>query len=579
MQNSRLILILVYCIIQKPPKEKTGFREGVMVVTQIKTSIFNGYRILEKTQLMGIEAAIDLLKTDKQREVSSARRVENDTKAILTSHVLVCPYCNREIPAYAGYVNEPLKTKFPIDDVRPKEDIDEWGAIQLSFYNPSSTILLNRVCRPTGVYKCPHCLEISRADERERAVVILGTETKLQITCQVLGFSEILENAWYLSGCPEIKLPAYESLVFDVENGKAYIELFTDDATKPLVTCDVSEVPQNLKRSVANRVIKSNKRLAEAFKSEFEKVTKSKIPYFSHELDLEKYVLMTRFVGYGRSFYDGIPFDSVNVYAVEDSFKQREKELHFAQDAIKTLETAEFPNTKSVRKTFFEEQGLLFYIEECEMLWDIFCDVNHFCKILGSRRIYEVLCGLHNRPMIAEVLKEKNALHGPSHLMKALTDWMVVENYVVRFLSLSDYAKEKERSRWKGKMDDFYEGDDKYSHPICAINPEIKNCEIKGYRFFWLRNTNDYNRCGTALSNCLTSWSSGLNPVVCVEYEGRLHAAIEVSPRGITQVRGKDNKMLGDDEKFQEAYGLWRKRYSLEEHLEDYDDDFDILPF
>ena len=97
-----------------------------MEKTEISLRIPLGYRIIEKTKTVDLYTACDILRSRKQRHITSAKRVGD--KAILISHRILCPHCGKEAPAYKHYLNKHIIS-------RPKNTeltILNWANIQIS---------------------------------------------------------------------------------------------------------------------------------------------------------------------------------------------------------------------------------------------------------------------------------------------------------------------------------------------------------------------------------------------------------------------------------------------------------------
>lgn len=71
-----------------------------------------GYRICERKESMDVDDAVQILSSKKQRKYTSACRHDQDTIVELTRHVLVCPFCGNEVPAYARYLEPIFDSRF-----------------------------------------------------------------------------------------------------------------------------------------------------------------------------------------------------------------------------------------------------------------------------------------------------------------------------------------------------------------------------------------------------------------------------------------------------------------------------------
>lgn len=133
-------------------------------------------------------------------------------------------------------------------------------------------------------------------------------------------------------------------------------------------------------------------------------------------------------------------------------------------------------------------------------------------------------------------------------------------------MSMSEKAKKIIRQNWK-KSNCFGErrqNDTFHSIPMRHPTDKIKDCSVNGYKFFWLRNSNDYIFAGEKLNNCLGSWGPGNWPVVCVKKQEKYIAAIEVSDKGIEQALEFNNIEFEEDSQLFKAFEKWRNEHNLE---------------
>ena len=81
---------------------------------EVRFSVSNGFRLRSRTSMVDLDKAAAMLNTRRQRRYTSAYRVVE--QCVLTSHVIVCPFCGKSTPAYhhwsrtAPYEPEPRIT-------------------------------------------------------------------------------------------------------------------------------------------------------------------------------------------------------------------------------------------------------------------------------------------------------------------------------------------------------------------------------------------------------------------------------------------------------------------------------------
>lgn len=70
-----------------------------MEKTEISLKIPSGYRIIERTKEVDLYTAYEILRSRKQRHITTARRT--GYKAELVTHYIKCPHCGKMVYAYA----------------------------------------------------------------------------------------------------------------------------------------------------------------------------------------------------------------------------------------------------------------------------------------------------------------------------------------------------------------------------------------------------------------------------------------------------------------------------------------------
>lgn len=97
-----------------------------------------------------------------------------------------------------------------------------------------------------------------------------------------------------------------------------------------------------------------------------------------------------------------------------------------------------------MRKIFFEDTGLFFYIKECERFWEILNDVNLFRELISSDSIYEILSQFHLFPGAMTFFSDYSKFKGARSLLKRLEDNLYETNLeAVMYGNLNDSAKKK----------------------------------------------------------------------------------------------------------------------------------------
>lgn len=482
---------------------------------QVPTGCF----IRERRVTRDIAAAAAVLCSKQQVKFTAA--IKRGDTAELVRHAVVCPYCGNEAPAYRHKNNY---ARVPRSAVRAWSQTN--ADLELSLNAPFMSY----------EYCCPRCGKLTVIDDRMRRVDITRSSTAITLSCELLGIDELMALPWVPTELGFSELPDFEVLTFNLKNGRSYIKLGN-------IVRDVTEHSELLTGSLCREVVR-NISVFRALRHAFEAVYGGALPYADHELGLKEYIRLTRFVGFKRPFYDAIPYLNCTE-GIEDSFKKTVSRMHTADSALALFRSSRLPDVPSLRRLFAKKTELLFYLEECERLWDIISDINHYRTLLSFDRILHVLSTLRMRSGIYALIEDLCRERGIKATVFRLTNrWYNTREYGVLYASLSDIGRRAERKRWDKERTVFF--DDPVDSPTFCVPmftelPDIRDCEIEGFRFYWLHTSGDYQQAGRELRNCLGEWDCYKNPVVCVKEGDTTVAAIEVSGRSVVQARGESN--------------------------------------
>lgn len=548
-----------------------------------------GYNVEQHNETVDITTAGQILSSRKQRRYSWA--IRHEWQANLTRHVWVCPHCNAHIPAYPEYFGKRSsfeKTERPV--------VADWATLQLSLFEEPDKELHFNAPFQSGKMVCPKCMRESERNPRSKNLVFSKKKHYLEISLELNELKDIFSLNWMSNSWLNLSFPVYESVVFNLRNGHTFLKLHDGRGTNYTVS-DITQRPNSWCNGPLYAVLDNNKVASRTLKRIFADIFGGTLPFTGAELTLDKYVLMCRFLGYSRRFYDAIPFTD-NSRCIDGSFKHVAKRLHNSYNVPTIYRESSLPNAKTVRKIFFEDTGLFFYIKECERFWEILNDVNLFRELISSDSIYEILSQFHLFPGAMTFFSDYSKFKGARSLLKRLEDNLYETNLeAVMYGNLNDSAKKKERANWKKgstgrtSFEDEDEYDDeyysprlpqpvKYSTPFAKTDSMIAPCCIDGFSFTWLSSSVDYFETGSALHNCLRSWSRFNNPVVVVKDHNKIIAAIEVDivRRIVVQARTANNRLIETESKLGNAYEKLKKRYSVEERGYGYivDDDLPL---
>lgn len=523
---------------------------------QICLQIPLGYELVNKTEHMKVWRAEKRLLSRRARRYTRAVRQGED--AVLHGQYIVCPHCGERVsvnaapPSFSGV---------------SREQVSAWADLQLSvFDNENSNELV--IAPPTDgpkVFVCPGCESESLASAAVRTVELTLENEEIHVKCEVSKIDEMIASRWLHGKALTLLFPCYETLTLDLGEGNVWVSM-EDAQANVSERCEITDCPELLKGGAVYRVLTSNKTVLRAIKKLLEEVWQCPLPYTEKQIDLPALVQMTRFVGYPQNFYPCIPYVP-NSHRIDESFAAQAKQLHLAKDAGKLYDASSLPQSKSVRRAMFENPGSLFYINEVSTMWKVLADHNLLCRFLQGYKSFSVLCELHMRPGIVCYFRDYCRVKGAKSLCDGLQkNWSEIRDRAVEYCCMSPQLRRQAQARWQSKRvrEEFAQRMPGYSLPMGCPDEKIPDCTIDGYRFFWLRSSNEYAKAAKQLKNCLSEWQPGYSPVVCVKKREKYLAAIEVAQRCVVQARGYHNEPIEDDPLLFEAFKKWIDCYGLQ---------------
>lgn len=519
---------------------------------EIVIQVPSGYQVICKREERDVFDAGALLRTKKRYMYTSAQRYGD--KAVLQRHLIKCPFCGYEVPAYAHF----LHPKVP-DNRRivPRGVVDAWSNPQHSFFeDDNASLVLNEVFIPESRYLCKKCGRESPHDRGSKEVRVVSERNKIIVSCkaQMKYVFDLLMK--YSSQSSKLRFPLIECVEFNLGNGHVSLAVRNDDGSAVLIR-DITYAKHLWKNAETYDAIKDNFLVRRALKRCFTKIYGGMLPFSPSELSPESFIAMTQFVGYPRAFYDTIPYE-LSSENIERSFVAISRRMHSTHYLDRLYASTALPRMKSIRKLFFSEPGFFFYIHEAEILWSVFADPNHYRNLLAMPRIYELLSNLRQYPGVYLFLQDYKAIKGAGHLLASLTSkFDATLEYAVNYCSMSTIARKRDQKAWN-KKNVSARRRITHSIPMQMGCHGIKDSCVDGYTFSWLRTKYEYSQAGSALRNCLAAWSVDNNPVVVVKKGEIFKAAIEIKDGCVVQARAIHNAPIEHDEKLNKAIEKWK---------------------
>lgn len=545
-----------------------------------------GYALETVTESMDIFKAEEILSSRRQRRYSRVLRQGMEAK--LERHLWICPFCGEHIPAYPCYFSKAIVHK-PL----PWREIHSCLSPQLSMFERTDSLTLNEPIG-CGEWGCPKCGRSSGLSRRTRQVRYTVKRGQLQVSVKLEELEDVLCLRWLQKPIMSLCLPLTEKVVFNFRKGRVYLKL-QDAWGRTCAGLDITQIPEAWNSGVLYDILTKSKANRRAFKKGFAMGYGKKLPFPDCELSLDKLVAMTRFIGYSPDFYCAIPYleDSCRI---DSSFHRAASILHRADRVPRLYGESQLPQVKSVKRVFYENAGLLFYLDECIKLWQLIGDVNVYRRLISCSSIYDILFRMHIYPGVEDYYRDYAAAKGPAAFARLImTSFLQVNNEAIAYRSMSLYSRKLKREEWKEKRphkkspkwgenwEEYHDEDHRYtaaeygpgsveppviySIPMHSTDRQIDACIIDGCCFAWLRSSNEYRAAGRALKNCLVRWEKDQNPVVAVRKEGRIVAAIEIDPETHTVIQKAvaGNRYIEAEPGLAQAYSKWKTRSRLSE--------------
>ena len=364
-----------------------------------------------------------------------------------------------------------------------------------------------------------------------------------------------------------LNFPVYEQIEFNLRNGRTYIRIVTQD-DRLFYTLDITNRPRLISECNISKWFYGYESLRKRIKETFETMTKSVVPFDVGSHNLENLVFFTRFTGYDTEFYDAIPYNKETL-ELDRSFKNTHK-LHSREAAVIYLRSFSFSECKSIRKQVFKKSGLLFYLPECEELYNAIGDVNIFRNLMDNRYVFDILILLHQHPVSIDFFRDYCRIKGADSFLRKIGShkytWCEFRYYIINYCSMSSYSKTIEQKKWKYKSHRDYINEfcpTNYSLPMTTKSSENLECIVYGFTFRLLKNTYECTKAGQELNNCLANWESYNSNIVVVSKRGKTVAAIEIDEDRIIQAHTYRNGDIREVEELPEAIRIWKEKSGI----------------
>lgn len=551
---------MVSTAIKELPKQLAGRTEIL--------SLTNGFNIMEKSVIVDLHTAYQQLSGKGQLRYTKAEK--DGMQVSLTSHVLVCPHCGKYKPFYRHFM-KPVMVKPQIS----KLCIERWTSRQLSFLEPEESqaqvLFLNRPEWEIEKFRCKSCGHISKPSDKKETIRLDYQELGLEVSTVIHDMEEFSALIWadLLSDIPVF--PMLEVLSLDLDKGQIFLRLESDGTC--VINLDLSESVVQAEGAKFAQLVKSQRLLRRRIKQFYEKFWDNGLPFCDDEIKLQRIWELTKFIGYPRAFYDAIPY-LMGHDEPDDTFIDVSHRLHRANEAISLLQTSILSSKKSLRKIIYANPGLLFYLNELEILYSVFKDVNLFCRLIEHLDVFHLLAVLHAYPGIQVFIRDYFEICKckPLFILKSFCDRNSCFYFDALLYTLAnDDQKKRERKLWCLKTNYSYDEDESFSVIDTPNSTPFRNesqlplvSRVGTFRFEMLRSRKECYQVGKDLQNCLRSYYQNTCVLFAVYLGNRPIAAIEVNKNIIVEASCKRNWPVIEYPTLFSAISAWAKRYQLQ---------------
>lgn len=533
-------------------------------------TINDGFRVLEESATYDAFYACDvLLSTEKQLKYTKAEFQKSTNTVTMTRHKWVCPCCGYHMPAYPFFHGEEKP-----DRIMTRKRAREWcGDVRSLLEDEHKTLELYEPLNRGGALHCPQCGEMSINLDSTSELEIIEGKGRVKVSVMLERLHEILHLHW-ATEIDVCELPLKESITFNIRKGKTYYELHKANGERVCVR-DITNVAYKDKQlSTLTNIINTNIFAKKEIRKCFNNIWGIPVPFKSDELDLQRLVLLTSYVGYTqKDFYYNIPCEFGEL-TPHSAFKPMRKKLHNSVNCIGIMEHSGLPKAKSVKTLMYTHTYLFFFADELKIMWKLLGEnYDFFIRFAISSVAVPTLVFLRTNPGVIEFYSDFSREKSPYELLKLLRFYRdVAVRYAVFYLSFSEKKKADERKRWgniKGSLingygkliTDSYIDKEFVSIPIHPKLSELKEQVVDGYKFIWLKTNSQFVKAGNELNNCLGTMSFD-NPVFAMQRHGKNVAAIEVDidDASVVQAYIKNNEEISSDKKIYNAFSVWCRR-------------------
>ena len=531
-----------------------------MTMNKTVTIPSKGHFLYEDTEILPSCEAFERVQ-NSAFTYTAAKRDAGPQKIRLLRHWYECANCLREFPMSAAPENEDEEEgeDEECETGQPERNFCGW-ALQLTFPEVEmyeDDYMFFPLPDKDKPLICPHCGYSAPATTRSFAYGIDASPYRTVITQVIEAAERYIAMPYETQGLPYDCFPLTVKLIFNHESRQTVFTV-SDYRNELIEQKDLKGQFDPLKGYTLLSHINTDTPLKGALTEALGQFHLDGIPFAGEEAGLDIFVLLNRFQGFPRKFYEAIPF-AKNSYRAEKSFAEPEHLLARYTDIPEVYKRFGLPNKKSIRRTVFENPVLLFYAETIATL--PFHNPDVTTRILRSEEAFSFLSELHTQPGISLFLTAMIAEKGEANTWTAIQNKLEFLRGAAAAYLLS--SPDEQKLILHDKIDDTvcrfeYRVDRRFTLPVGKHRgADISDCRIGIYDFMALKNVFEYRKAAASLRNCLAEYRSEGGQVIGVKSGGEYLAAIEVRKNRIRQVFLADNEPIETDSELHKTFKQW----------------------
>ncbi len=483
---------------------------------------------------------------------TSACRGKEPGTITLRRHFYRCAACCRPFPAPAGEAGPEGAPSF--FDWALQGEIPGTNAFTdtFSFHEPPD--VHREVC-------CPHCGKKAKA-AKDGAWYCVSTNAEQIAVIQSVTLPDRFKVL-------PISMPWGETVRFPLKlhlcffyNTRCSRFCVNDCDGETLLDIDITEHIHPLRGFLMERHISSHTQLRQVLIRAFEEHHAGRLPFDEDEIDLETLVLLNKFQGFPRNFFDAIPF-ACGSKRIESSFSCIADRLGRYRDTPRLYEELGLPAKKAVRRTFFETPALFFYAREIKELPLRNGDV--LLQVLRAPEVFLFLALVRTLPGMMVFIRALVAKKGDAAAWQWIRCRIESLPYVAAaYLLLPEGKREEFLHGASSRSAPFFLFPDRmaFSYPLAReYAAKIPDTRIGEYVFRELKTIADYRTAGDELHNCLETYTR--SRIIGVKKAQRYVAAIEIAGDAVVFASLSGNEALQNDKELYAEFLRWAEQNRL----------------